>query len=500
MPLSAIRRVAGSGRVTGMKKSTSDSSVDSLGGSGQIRLPAIEGREKEHGEAAAFITAGLGLGVCSRQGKRPYQEDEPSVRAYLAPSISSSSSSSARSLSPSLATSSKSETHYVALFDGHAGGKCSKFLSGALADVLAEDPSFSSNLSMALKRSFHTANEQFLKVADRMRLQDGSTGIAATIRHGKLTVANVGDCRAVLLSGGKPIQISKDQKPTDVNEQKRIASFGGSVVYCMGVARVNGVLAVSRAFGNRSLRSVIRPDAEVTTRDLQKDDDYLVIASDGLWDILRNKDVCDLCYAQGRQGPQYLAEELVNQAIARGSMDNVTCIVVSLTDYINKFVLGVSGGSLNSTGGLDNRDSPPTIAGLGKKDFSSSDTLQSLSTAPKHASSKIMTMNNLRGSPLQIDGGDSGGDHDGQSGLGSALSTTPSFHASSFSRFGVLPKNVPSVGSSGKSSHLSGIPTLFRSIAGSLATRDPSVPPNRLASLQSPIQALSRFSPYSAPK
>ena len=39
-------------------------------------------------------------------------------------------------------------------------------------------------------------------------------------------------------------------------------------VHSMGVARVNGVLAVSRAFGNRTLRSVIRPDAEMIQRDL----------------------------------------------------------------------------------------------------------------------------------------------------------------------------------------------------------------------------------------
>jgi len=267
------------------------------------------------GGGTSFGDAGLAVGVCSRQGKRPYQEDEPAVRAYL-------------STSP--------ETHFFGLFDGHAGGRCSKFVSSVFADTLVEDKSFNTNLSHALRRTFHTVNDQFLKLAERLRLQDGSTGICVVLRDGKLIVGNVGDCRAVLISSGRPIQLSKDQKPTMQEEQKRIISLGGSVVYCMGVARVNGVLAVSRAFGNRSLRSVIRPDAEMTHREITREDDFLVLASDGLWDVLRNKDVCDVCYAKASLGTQVLADELVALALARGSMDNVTCIVIRLSKYANR--------------------------------------------------------------------------------------------------------------------------------------------------------------------
>lgn len=114
------------------------------------------------------------------------------------------------------------ETHFFGLYDGHAGGRCSKHLSQAIPDALVEDAAFSSNLPIALKRTYHTVNDQFLKVAERLRLHDGSTGISAVLRDGKLVVANVGDCRALLMSGGKPIQMSNDQKPTSGEEQKRI--------------------------------------------------------------------------------------------------------------------------------------------------------------------------------------------------------------------------------------------------------------------------------------
>ena len=109
----------------------------------------------------------------------------------------------------------------------------------------------------------------------------------------------------------------------------------------MGVARVNRVLAVSRAFGNRTLRNVIRPDAELTQRDVCRDDEYLVMASDGLWDVMKNKDVADICSSamhmqMGQINPQAIAEELVQTALARGSMDNVTCLVVKLTNFVQR--------------------------------------------------------------------------------------------------------------------------------------------------------------------
>ncbi len=217
-------------------------------------------------------SSGYSVGVCSQQGKRPYQEDEYSLRPFL----------NAAKQGIDLA-----ETHFFGLFDGHAGGKCSQHVAANLANTLLEDESFVTNLPQAIKRSFYTVNEQFLKIAEKLKLHDGSTGICAIIRDNKILVANAGDCRCLLISNGRPIQLSNDHKPTSPDEQKRINALGGQVVYCMGVARVNRVLAVSRAFGNRTLRTVIRPDAELMQREVAEGDDFLVIASDGLWDVLK---------------------------------------------------------------------------------------------------------------------------------------------------------------------------------------------------------------------
>eukprot|EP00597_Dinobryon_sp_UTEXLB2267_P012361 CAMPEP_0170110286 /NCGR_PEP_ID=MMETSP0020_2-20130122/7757_1 /TAXON_ID=98059 /ORGANISM="Dinobryon sp., Strain UTEXLB2267" /LENGTH=600 /DNA_ID=CAMNT_0010335531 /DNA_START=632 /DNA_END=2434 /DNA_ORIENTATION=+ len=150
--------------------------------------------------------------------------------------------------------------------------------------------------------------------------------------------------------------MSIDQKPTIPEEVKRINSLGGTVEMCMGVARVNRVLAVSRAFGNRTLRSVIRPDAELMQREITREDEYLIMASDGLWDVLKNKDVADICnnmhgggaHGNGMGNPQAIADELVQTALARGSMDNVTCICVRLTNFVLRTLAAREMAALNN--------------------------------------------------------------------------------------------------------------------------------------------------------
>ena len=304
----------------------------------------VAGRKVDPLVASEFLRVGIELGICSIQGKRPYQEDEFVAKAAMCVDASSG------------------ESHMFGLFDGHAGGRCSKFVSTGIVQTLLEDPQIHSNLPQALKRSFHTINDNFLKLAERMRFQDGSTGITVIIREGKYMIANVGDCRAILVCNGKAIQLSKDQKPTNPDEQKRIYALGGHVVNCMGITRVNGVLAVSRAFGNRTLRDVIRPDAEITQRTMSPGDEFLVMASDGLWDVLSNAFVTETCHRLSGESSQRISEELVNQAFIRGSQDNITCHVAKLRNFVAS-QLSQAEGTHNVH--LRDTDSPPNERGPG---------------------------------------------------------------------------------------------------------------------------------------
>lgn len=77
----------------------------------------------------------------------------------------------------------------------------------------------------------------------------------------------MGDSRAVLSKGGKAVALSVDHKPNRLDERRRIENAGGVVVWA-GTWRVGGVLAVSRAFGDRMLKQyvVAQPDIQVKSR------------------------------------------------------------------------------------------------------------------------------------------------------------------------------------------------------------------------------------------
>jgi len=309
------RRIAQSSQMRGAASGRNGRMSASLP---RIRTASTEGTA--YGSASAVdARCGLEVGVVSAQGRRPYQEDEYVVRPILRPRGKAAP---------------ETHTALFGIYDGHAGGRCSKAVAGTLPDILLSQNNYFDNIGSALQAAYNETNKEFLKVAERLKLHDGSTGITSVLRGMKLTVANVGDCRAVLVRGGVAKQISVDHKPTDPVEMNRISALGGQVVHCMGIARVNGVLAVSRAFGNRSLKKVIRPDADIFSVPLVPEDEYLVQASDGMWDVLSNADVSNICHKFSAEGPQRIAQELVSAALGRGSTDNTTAMVVLLQEYV----------------------------------------------------------------------------------------------------------------------------------------------------------------------
>ena len=282
------------------------------------------------------------IGVSSVKGRRMYMEDEYrgvcNTELLFPPNFSTALDSSFQTNSDNIYGQAFDQnpppnvkTSFWAVFDGHAGGRCSKALASSVVAHCARDPEYYTNLSNAVLRGFHQANQEFLKKAEKYLMNDGSTGTAALYRNGLLVVGNVGDSRCVLCSSGKAIPLSIDQKPNRPEEKKRIASFGGKVVNCFGVHRVNGVLAVARAFGNRALRQVIRADAEIQQRILHEGDDFLILASDGLWDTMSNQECCDIvCRYANRMSLSAIAGILTTTSIRKGSMDNVTALVVDL--------------------------------------------------------------------------------------------------------------------------------------------------------------------------
>lgn len=263
----------------------------------------------------------LRVGIASLKGRRASQEDRYAICHFLNKTSSSSDTP---------------ETHFFGVFDGHAGAACSETIRYILPSLVSSHESFSTDLGTAFREACHTFNNEFLAFAQKYNTNAGTAAVMATLRGNILTTANVGDCRAVLTeSNGSVVVLTEDHKPALPAEKKRIESFGGRViVYPNDVPRANGYLAMSRAFGNFDIRDVVRPDADITERQLTPTDEYLILATDGLWDEISNKKVASLCAEWSTQkNVQEIADDLSKLAL-KTSHDNITLVVVDLRPYV----------------------------------------------------------------------------------------------------------------------------------------------------------------------
>jgi protein phosphatase 1L len=134
----------------------------------------------------------------------------------------------------------------------------------------------------------------------------------------------------VICKGGKAVALSTDHKPNQTDERQRIENAGGVVMWA-GTWRVGGILAVSRAFGDRLLKQYVVADPEIQEDTIEKGVDFLVLASDGLWDVVSNDDaveiVANILNAEEADAEE-AANKLTKEAYRRGSADNITCLIV----------------------------------------------------------------------------------------------------------------------------------------------------------------------------
>ncbi|KAJ4709018.1 Protein phosphatase 2c [Melia azedarach] len=255
--------------------------------------------------------------------------------------------------------------HFFGVYDGHGGSQVANYCHDRIHSALAEEIELVKKClsSGSVKDS---CQEQWKKVftycfvkvdaevGGKMNEEPvapetvGSTAVVAVICSSHIIVANCGDSRAVLCRGKEPIALSVDHKPNREDEYARIEAAGGKVIQWNG-HRVFGVLAMSRSIGDRYLKPWIIPDPEVTFLPRAREDECLILASDGLWDVMTNEEACELARKRillwhkkngitnsSTRGngidpaSQAAAEYLSNRALQKGSKDNISVIVVDL--------------------------------------------------------------------------------------------------------------------------------------------------------------------------
>jgi serine/threonine protein phosphatase PrpC len=151
----------------------------------------------------------------------------------------------------------------------------------------------------------------------------GSCAVVALVVGGYLYSTWVGDSRCVYERRGKTYDLSIDHKPDDPQEKERIESRGGTVFN----HRVNGMLAVSRAFGNLPLRLSGALDAEPDQAWCKAiSGAKIVLASDGVWDVYGDDHEGALATGRMIANPYTAASNLVKQSLRKGSKDNITVV------------------------------------------------------------------------------------------------------------------------------------------------------------------------------
>eukprot|EP01026_Neomeris_dumetosa_P007256 TRINITY_DN1224_c0_g1_i1.p1 TRINITY_DN1224_c0_g1~~TRINITY_DN1224_c0_g1_i1.p1 ORF type:complete len:418 (-),score=77.48 TRINITY_DN1224_c0_g1_i1:411-1664(-) len=280
---------------------------------------------------------------------------------------------------------------YAGVFDGHGGTEAANWLKdkfyGVILQVLekqqcveqaedcdiidifekADGLSCPVQLRQAIIDSFHEADQQLLKYLetqnDDVKSQAGSTATVALVRKDKVFVANVGDSRAVLCCEDNTyLDLTREHRVwgrgSEVqSETERVQQAGGWIKD----GRVCDILAVSRAFGDwefkgEGLQDLLKygvregfwkqdfaekvefkSDPIVSTPDVteirvSEQDQAVVVATDGLWDVMDSLEVSRYVrqHFTRRRDPQWIAEGLANLALKRYTADNVGVIVIDV--------------------------------------------------------------------------------------------------------------------------------------------------------------------------
>jgi len=252
----------------------------------------------------------------------------------------------------------------IAIFgvlDGHGGEQVSHFCEVYLPSNIVAHPR--NDVGEALKRSFNQIDEMLLDseyIAEFNTLAEtsaarfnmfrtpqtvGSCAVVCCVEEHVITTANTGDSRAVICRNGQALDLSLDHKPYLKAEYERIVRAGGWV---SKDERVNDDLALSRALGDLEYKEnrekppseqIINGTPDIHVHPRSEEDEFLIVACDGIWDILSSQIAVDLVrdalgdradLAQRIKSRELrlssIVEEILDRCIC--SHDNCTAIVV----------------------------------------------------------------------------------------------------------------------------------------------------------------------------
>ncbi|KAG5897147.1 hypothetical protein JTB14_020876 [Gonioctena quinquepunctata] len=194
-----------------------------------------------------------------------------------------------------------------------------------------------------MRKAFLDLDSHMQDVDSLKQESSGSTAITILVKDNKLYCANVGDSRAVVSINGKAEALSEDHKPSNPVEYERITAAGGWV----DCNRVNGNLALSRALGDFAFKrsadkgpeqQIVTAYPDIVERTIDLNWEFIVLACDGIWDVMNIKEVVDYVRENMANGlePEEICENLMMHCLAPDCQmaglgcDNMTVVIVAL--------------------------------------------------------------------------------------------------------------------------------------------------------------------------
>lgn len=240
---------------------------------------------------------------------------------------------------------------FFAVYDGHGGAAMAQHAGKHLHEFITKRSEYKTgNIVQAIQYGFLELDEAMQNDPILREEQAGTTVIALLIKDNIVYSANAGDSRAVASINGNAVPLSRDHKPTLKDELERIVAAGGWV----GFNRINGQLALSRALGDFMFKrneckspqeQIVTAFPEVQPLQVTEDWEFVVLACDGIWDVMTNKEVVDFVrtrlvqskFGTGQENdtmdPEEICEELMKHCLAPDTLmgtgcDNMTVVLV----------------------------------------------------------------------------------------------------------------------------------------------------------------------------
>ena len=233
----------------------------------------------------------------------------------------------------------------TAVYDGHGGRDIVDYLERNFSKNVAQELNYDGDdapISTRLERAFLLTDIQSRKAN---LMTSGATVVMCLVKRASaepgaqvtIHAANCGDARAVLsctvdengaACASRATRLTFDHRADDDGEKLRIEAAGGFV----HAKRVLGILAVARSLGDHGLKEYVIAKPYVSETTLTKaEGQFVIVACDGLWDVMKDQEAVDMVREIAATDPKdSVAEVLVQEAVKRGSTDNITAIVAWL--------------------------------------------------------------------------------------------------------------------------------------------------------------------------